>query len=190
MSAHRIESLLAARLFIEPQLAGDRVVFVSNLGGHLSLYAMDDSAARCPSSCCRRRWRCRTPSSSTASSYVVIPGIDRIVVVLDRDGDERYRPYLIPLDGGFPEPLAPDTFGEVRNVHVAGVNHATNVAYLVAESVEESLGTVYRVDLAGGGVETLGRSAWVPVPRRLDRRRHAALRPSSRTPSATACSSR
>ena len=37
----RIESLLSARLFLEPQLAGDRVVFISSLGGHLSLYSMD-----------------------------------------------------------------------------------------------------------------------------------------------------
>ena len=41
----RIESLLSARLFVEPQLAGDRLVFVSSLSGHLSLYAMDVDGA-------------------------------------------------------------------------------------------------------------------------------------------------
>jgi hypothetical protein len=41
--ADRIESLLSARLFVEPQLADDRITFVSNLSGHLSLYAMDAS---------------------------------------------------------------------------------------------------------------------------------------------------
>ena len=41
MSAARIESLLSARLFQVPQLAGDRLYFVSNLSGRLSLYAMD-----------------------------------------------------------------------------------------------------------------------------------------------------
>lgn len=39
--ADRIESLLSARLFVEPQLADDRIFVVSNLSGHLSLYAMD-----------------------------------------------------------------------------------------------------------------------------------------------------
>ena len=39
--ADRIESLLSARLFLEPQLAGDRLTFASNSRGHLSLYAMD-----------------------------------------------------------------------------------------------------------------------------------------------------
>ncbi|MEK7325498.1 MAG: S9 family peptidase, partial [Chloroflexota bacterium] len=37
----RIESLLSARLFIAPQLVGDRLYFLSNLNGKLSLYAMD-----------------------------------------------------------------------------------------------------------------------------------------------------
>ena len=41
--ADRIEALLSARLFVEPQLADDRITFVSNLSGHLSLYAMDVS---------------------------------------------------------------------------------------------------------------------------------------------------
>ncbi len=38
-----LESLLAARLFLSPQLLGNRLFFLSNLGqgGHLSLYAMD-----------------------------------------------------------------------------------------------------------------------------------------------------
>ena len=34
--ANRIESLLSARLFVEPQLQGDTVVFISNLSGQLS----------------------------------------------------------------------------------------------------------------------------------------------------------
>ena len=36
----RIESLLSARLFIAPQLAGDYLYFVSDLSGRLSLYRM------------------------------------------------------------------------------------------------------------------------------------------------------
>ena len=41
LTANRIEALLSARLFVEPQLAGERLYFVSNLSGHLSLYSMD-----------------------------------------------------------------------------------------------------------------------------------------------------
>ena len=40
LTANWIESLLSARRFREPQLAGEKLIFVSNLAGHLSLYAM------------------------------------------------------------------------------------------------------------------------------------------------------
>jgi len=33
-----IESLLSARLFLTPQLVQERIFFLSNLSGHLSLY--------------------------------------------------------------------------------------------------------------------------------------------------------
>lgn len=33
--------MLSARLFLEPQLAGDSLVFISSLAGHLSLFSMD-----------------------------------------------------------------------------------------------------------------------------------------------------
>ena len=36
----RIESFLSSRLLIFPQLVGDRLYFLSNLSGQLSLYAM------------------------------------------------------------------------------------------------------------------------------------------------------
>jgi hypothetical protein len=41
MPTPRIDSLLSARLFLSPQLVGDRLYFISNLSGRLSLYAMD-----------------------------------------------------------------------------------------------------------------------------------------------------
>ena len=37
----RIESFLSARLHLAPQLIGDRIYFISNLSGRLSLYAMN-----------------------------------------------------------------------------------------------------------------------------------------------------
>ena len=36
----RIESFLSARQHISPQIVGDRIYFISNLSGRLSLYAM------------------------------------------------------------------------------------------------------------------------------------------------------
>jgi hypothetical protein len=41
MTEFRIESLLSARLFLSPQIVGDRIYFISDLSGRLSLYAMN-----------------------------------------------------------------------------------------------------------------------------------------------------
>ena len=162
MSAHRIESLLAARLFIEPQLAGDRLVFVSNLGGHLSLYAMDDSGS-VPEQLLPATMALQNPELLNGELYVVVSELDRIVVMIDADGDERYRPHVIPLGGGFPELLAPEAFAETR-AHLLHVDQRTLTAYFAVELLSESLGRVLRVDLRTQDVETLGEGTWVPYP--------------------------
>ena len=41
MQQFQIESLLAARQFVHPQIVGDRIYFISDLSGRLSLYVMD-----------------------------------------------------------------------------------------------------------------------------------------------------
>ena len=41
MPSYKVESLLSARLFLSPQIAGGRITFISDLSGRLSLYAMD-----------------------------------------------------------------------------------------------------------------------------------------------------
>jgi len=38
---YRIEALLSARLFLRPEVVGDRIYFISNISGHNSLYVMD-----------------------------------------------------------------------------------------------------------------------------------------------------
>ena len=107
-TADRIEALLSARLFVEPQLAEDRLYFISNLGGALSLYAMDADGG-VPEPCCRRRSR-QNPELITGYSFYVLPDLGQIVVMIDHDGDENYKPFVIPIEGGFLEPLGGDSF--------------------------------------------------------------------------------
>jgi len=106
-------------------------------------------------------------------SYAVLPALDRIVVMIDSDGDENYEPYIIPLAGGFPELLAADTFARHRS-HLVDFDRETSTAYIAAESREESVSIAYRVDLATGDAEELGRSmyggfpaAWTPDHSRI-----------------------
>jgi dipeptidyl aminopeptidase/acylaminoacyl peptidase len=156
--ADRIESLLSARLFLEPQLAGDRITFVSNLSGHLSLYAMDASGG-VPEPLLPPQIALQNPELVGGDLFHVAYGLGRIVVMIDADGDENYVPHTIPLGGGFPEPLTPETFTGGRS-HLLHVDDATGIAYFAVESREESSIAAVRVDLSTGSAERLWQSAY------------------------------
>src|SRR5919199_5305753 len=106
-AAVRIESLLSARQFLNPQLAGDRLFFISDLAGRLSLYAMDIGGS-VPDRLLPPGIALQNPELVNGYSFYVLPELDRIVVMIDRDGDENYRPFTIPIAGGFPEPVNDD----------------------------------------------------------------------------------
>jgi hypothetical protein len=103
MPAFKIESLLAARLFLSPQLAGDRLYFISNLSGRLSLYAMD-RAGSVPEPLLPADIGLMTPEMVGPIPFYVFPKLGKVIVMIDRDGDENYQPFTVPLEGGFPNP--------------------------------------------------------------------------------------
>src|SRR5207244_2522271 len=146
----RIESLLSARLFLNPQLAGDRLYFVSDLAGRLSLYAMDVGGS-VPEPLLPPGIALQNPELVGGYPFYVVPGLDRIVVMIDHDGDENYQPLVVPLEGGFPEPLNEAAFS-ARRSHLRDVDGEK--AYFVAESNDEALISAVRVDLATGADET------------------------------------
>ena len=166
-TAERIESLLSARLFVEPQLAGDRLFFVSNGSGHLSLFAMD-AAGGVPEPLLPPQIALQNPELVGGHLYHVLPRLGQIVVMIDSDGDENYVPHVVPLDGGFPELLDADTF-RGRRSHLTEVDDATETAYFAVESREESTITAVRVELESRRSEELWQSpfgamvaAWTP----------------------------
>ncbi len=108
-----IESLLAARLFLSPQLVGDRLFFVSDLSGRLSLYAMDYGGS-VPEPLLPPAIALHNPALMDGYPFIVYPKLGKIIVMLDRDGDENYQPYVIPMDGGIPEPLFGERFANMQ----------------------------------------------------------------------------
>ena len=165
--ADRIESLLSARLFVEPQLAEDRITFVSNLSGQLSLYAMDASGG-VPEPLLPPQMALQNPELVGGELFHVLPGLGQILVMIDADGDENYVPHVIPLDGGFPEPLADETFAGGRS-HLMHVDDETEIAYFAIESREEASTTAVRVHLPTRATDVLWQStygamvaAWTP----------------------------
>jgi pimeloyl-ACP methyl ester carboxylesterase len=158
----RIESLLSARLFLNPQLAGDKLYFISDLAGRLSLYRMDVGGS-VPEPLLPPGIALQNPELLGGYGFYALPELDRIILMLDQDGDENYQPHVIPLDGGFPEPLNEEVFGGMRT-HLVDVDEETATGYAFAESHEEAKLFGVRIDLATGEAEILGEGMHGPYP--------------------------
>jgi len=114
----RVDYLLSATLFLAPQLADDRIYFISDLSGRLSLWAMDDSGS-VPERLLPADISLLTPELVSDESFVAVPKLGKIVVVLDNNGDENMQPCVVPIGGGDPEPLFGDRFAGQQVVLVA-----------------------------------------------------------------------
>jgi pimeloyl-ACP methyl ester carboxylesterase len=158
----RIESLLSARLFLEPRLADGRLYFIASLSGHLSLFAMDADGG-VPEPLLPPQIALQNPELIGGHSFDVLPELDQLLVMIDHDGDELYRPFVIPLEGGFPEPLAGDAFAGYRS-HLVDVDREAAIAYFAAESRKESLIYGIRCNLRTGEVDELHASKYGSFP--------------------------
>lgn len=161
MSGFRVESLLAAPLFLRPQLAGDRVYFISDLSGRLSLYAMNKGGS-VPEPLLPPNVALMTPSLLGGVPFYAFPKLGKVIVMIDKDGDENYQPMGVSLEGGIPEPLFPQFAGMQcvldhpdgeRNIAMLGVDHRT-----------EPVVDTYRVDLNTGELTLVGSSPYGLYP--------------------------
>src|SRR6266567_3813654 len=148
-----LESLLAARLFLSPQLLGNRLFFLSNLGqgGHLSLYVMD-AGGSVPEPLLPARIAVQNPELVEAEVFALFPKLGKLLLMLDRDGDENYQPMLIPLEGGIPEPAFAAALDGYR-VRCLESDPERNLAYLNAESRTEQLYVSFQANLETGELE-------------------------------------
>ena len=158
----RIESFLSARLHLSPQIAGDRIYFISSLSGRLSLYAMYYGGS-VPEPLLPPHIALPNPELVDGRSFFVFPHLEKILVMLDRDGDENYQPMLIPIEGGFPEP-AFDNFFEKHRVHLGNCDIDQGIIYLNAERRDRPLLEAYRGDLRTNKLVKLAESEWSSIP--------------------------
>jgi pimeloyl-ACP methyl ester carboxylesterase len=154
----KIESLLSARLFISPHLVGEKIYFISNLSGRLSLYAMDYGGS-VPLPLLPPDLSLQNPHLVGGYPFYVFPKLDQILVMIDRDGDENYQPMVIPIEGGYPQSTFDDHFSNYR-VHLGHCYPEINTAYLVAESRQEPMVSSYQANLETGSLEKLGESRY------------------------------
>lgn len=143
---YRIESFLSARLFLSPQLVGERIYFISNISGHLSLYRMAYGGS-VPEPLLLPNIALQNPKLIGGYSFHTFAGLGKILIMMDQDGDENYQPMLIPMDGGFPEPAFNNYFSNHR-VHLVDYDDRKNIVYFNAECREKPLYEVYRANLS------------------------------------------
>ncbi len=155
---YRIELLLSARLFLSPQLVGQRLYFVSNLGGALSLYVMD-AGGSVPEPLLPPDLALQNPDLVDGYLYSVFAELGKILLLLDHDGDENYQPVWIPIEGGYPEPMFGDQLQNYR-VQCPKVDLENSVAYFSAESRTEASFVLFRADLRSGELRELAQSSW------------------------------
>lgn len=156
--ASRVQALLSARLFVSPQLVKDRLYFVSNLSGHLSLYAMDQGGS-VPEPMIPPDHVLHNPHLITGYPFHVFPKLGKILLMLDDHGDENFQPTFVPMDGGVPAPVFQEAFANHR-VHLLHVDDKRNIAYFNAESRKEPVLRAVQTNLATGGVVHMGESKW------------------------------
>jgi pimeloyl-ACP methyl ester carboxylesterase len=158
---YKIESFLSARLFLAPQRVGDHIYFVSNLSGRLSLYVMRFGGS-VPQPLLPPTIALQNPELIGGYPFYVFPKIGKIMVMIDRDGDENYQPMLIPIGGGFPEPALPE-LGNAR-AHCTECDIERNLAYFNVELNDQPLQKAYQADMATGAMTYLGESTYGIVP--------------------------
>jgi esterase/lipase len=154
----RIESFLSARLFLSPQVVGDRIFFISNLSGRMSLFAMDYGGS-VPEPLLPPDISLQNPHLIGGKSYSVFPKIKKILVMLDNDGDENYQPMLLPISGGYPEPAFNNFFQNYR-VHLVTCDQKEQICYFSAESRVEPIIESFQANLETGELVKLAESRW------------------------------
>ncbi len=159
---YRVESLMSARLFMYPQHDRGRLYFLSNLSGQLSLYAMRYGGS-VPEPLLPPHIALQNPELIGGASYFVFSKLGKILVMIDKDGDENYQPMMIPLNGGFPEPAFDNFFASYR-VHTGECDKDKNIVYLSAERRDVALIETYRGNLKTGKLEKITESEWGRYP--------------------------
>jgi len=153
-----IESLLSARLLLEPENVNDRIYFLSDMSGVLSLYSMDKIGS-IPEPLLPGGMALVNPHLMPGDNYHVIPKLGKILVMIDKLGDENYQPSLIPLNGGIPESLLGDKYRD-QQIACVHFDKDRNIAYFFRDNRKTPDIECLKVNMETGEVSSLGTSIY------------------------------
>ncbi len=153
-----IESILSARLMLAPKVAGDRIYFLSDLSGSLSLYSIHKSGSF-PDPLLPLGRTLVNPHLMTGENFVVLPGLRKVLVMMDQLGNENYQPSFVPLSGGIPEPALGDRFKD-EQIACVHCDDEQNIAYYYRDDRKNPEKECLRHDLNTGEIVSLGKSLY------------------------------
>lgn len=163
MQQFQIESLLAARQFVHPQIVGDRIYFISDLSGRLSLYVMDVGGS-VPEPLIPPHIALPNPHHfDNAVVYRVLPHLGKILLMLDQDGDENYQAMFVPIAGGFPEPVFGKQFAG-KQLYCSHCDSARNTAIFTLDPRTNPRHVTFWVNLVTQDTVDLGESIYGNLP--------------------------
>jgi pimeloyl-ACP methyl ester carboxylesterase len=158
MSKFPLESLLSARRLVSPQLVDDHIYFLSDMSGIISLYRMNKEGSM-PEPLLPSGLALQNPHLMLGESYVVLPKLRKILVMIDNNGDENYQPCFIPLEGGIPEPLFKDKY-QKQQVACIHYDRDANIAYFYRDDRKTPNIECLRVNLRSLEQTSLGTSIY------------------------------
>jgi len=145
-------------MLVSPQMAQGKIFFLSDMSGVLSLYAMDETGSL-PQPLLPAGLALTKPQLMEGENYRVLPGLGKILVMIDEEGNENYQPHFIPIEGGIPEPLFGDRFkGEQLNC--AHCDPEKNIAYFWKDDRKNPELETLRVNLSTLDITSLGKSPY------------------------------
>lgn len=163
MSKYRIESLLSARQFVHPQVVGDRLYFISDLSGRLSLYVMDVRGS-VPEPLLPPDVALPNPHHlHGAVAFQVLPKLGQILLMLDHDGDENYQPMFLPIEGGIPQPLFGERFAG-QQLYCSFCDADRLLALFTVDPRNSPIYSTFRVHLGTLERVDLGSSLYANAP--------------------------
>jgi hypothetical protein len=124
----------------------------------MSLYAMDKGGS-VPEPLLPPNIALQNPALMNGHSFYVFPNLDKVLIMIDRDGDENYQPCTVRLDGGIPEALFPNRF-EGQQVNLVHCDPERDLACLAVDPRTSPLNESFLVDLGTRQLTSLGTSLY------------------------------
>ena len=99
------------------------------------------------------------PHLMAGENYHVVPKLGKILVMIDKEGNENYQPSLIPMTGGIPETLLGDKY---QNEQIACVHFdkEQDIAYFFRDNRKTPDIECLKVSIDSRKIESLGTSVY------------------------------